>query len=357
MAKPTFTQILIETRIDPSFPFYEHTESEISYKKSMMIDSGHVISEEISISDDLIDRTTITKFKSYEDRKIIFKDPGSMEINSRNIEYNRSHGITVLRKTYEGDDASLAISSDRIVARYSSNDPFCIAPEDTAVWKETLGAIGVKIDVVTGMHNGLQPNILDASDLHPVGDFVFDEDKNLIILDGTGYFVTRNLDSSNFADITVTEKTFFISIIPDHDSFTERRYLASKFSKDPSKGWYICYEPNGSVTLHISGDETSKTFTTPENLVIPGLLNTIGFTAHFSNIEDTVKIFVNGKEVLSSYQGNDITNNDNLLMVGSSGETKENLKGKLLGFRVYYRTLVESEFNILHRLFSIQLEN
>ena len=352
----TVTQIITETRLDPSIPFYEHSAEEMTYKTSVMIDSGRVLSEEITVSENQLDRITVTKFKSYDDRKVIFKDAGLIDINSRNIQHNRANAITVVRTSYEGDDASLATNSDRMVARFSSSDPFCISATDKEHWKDTLGAIGVKIDPVTGMHNGYD-DLLEVSDLVPVGDFVFDDENKMVVLDGSGYFVTANLNTSEFSEINLIEKSFFVSFVPDQDSFTGKRYLLSKFSKDSGKGWYLCFEADGSICLQISGDSTSKTYVTPAGSVVPGQLNTVGFTAHFSNLENTVKIFCNGSEQISDSQGFDQSTNANLLTVGSGGNTEQSFMGKLLGIRVYYRTLEESEFNVLHRLFVKQLEN
>lgn len=356
MANTTVTQIITETRLDPSIPFYEHTEEEMAYKTNAMINSGRVLSEDITVSENQLDRITTTKFKSYDDRKEIFKDPGLVEINSRNIQHNRANAITVIRTSYDGDDASLATNSDRMVARYSSSDPFCITANDKEFWKDTLGAIGVKIDPVTGQHNG-HDELLDVSDLTPIGNFVFDDENKMIVLDGNCYFVTASARSSDFAEVNLIEKSFFISFIPDQDSFTGKRFLLSKFSKESEKGWYLCVEADGSVCLHISGDSTVKTYVTSAGDIIPGQLNTIGFTAHFSNLENTIKLFCNGSEKLSDSQGFDNTNNSNLLSVGSAGNNEENFKGKILGVRVYYRTLEESEFDVLHRLFVKQLEN
>lgn len=356
MAKTTVTQILIETRLDPSIPFYEHSESELAYKTSVTTATGRVISEEITVSENQLDRTTVTKFRSYDDRKVIFKDPNLTAINLRHRDHNIANGINVVRKSYDGDDATLAMNSDRLVARYSSSDSFCISADSKDTWKDTLGAIGVKVDKFTGMHNG-QYDLLNVSDLVPVGNFVFDDTNLTVSLDGTGYFVTQNSESSTFAAIDLIEKSFFVSCIPDADFFSEKRYLLSKFSEDTGKGWYLRCETDGSVCLHISGNSISKSYTTPPGVVVAGQLNTIGFTAHFSNMENTVKIFVNGKEQVSFYHGHDNSNDTNLLMVGSTGSDVENFKGILLGIRVYYRSLEESEFDTLHRLFENQLKN
>lgn len=356
MAKPTFTRIVTEVRKDISVPFYEYSEEEISYRQRVMMDSGNVLSETVEISEDQLTRTTTTTFVNYEARTLLSNDIDLTEINLRRTRYNRINFIRGSKKAYEGNDSSLAISGDNLVARYSSSDPACMTSTEKDIWKETNRTIGTQFNI-EGEPITVGKELLYVSHLIPVGNFTYDENSESIVLDGGCYFTTDEIQYSTFADIELKEKSFFISFIPDLDSFSQRTYLISKLSTDSSKGWCLYYETDGSLNLEISSHSTKKTYSTTAGKIIAGKLNTVGITASLSDTEGSIKLFVNGQEHLSSKHGIDNPSNYSLLRVGTNDQGQGNFKGKLLGFRVYYRTLEVSEFDILHRLFAKQLEN
>lgn len=357
MANPTFTRIVTEIRPNDSVLFYDYSEEEVSYRQRVMIDSGCVLSENVVLSDDQLTRTTTTTFRSYDDRKLLANDEILTAMNFKRVAHNRINFIKSSRKGYEGDDASLAMSADNLVARYSSNDYASININEQAEWKETNRSLGTQPFNIEGKLITVGKELLFVDHLAPVGNFTYDDTLKTIILGGDGYFSTQTIEYSTFADIDLIDKSFFISFIPAEDSFSERKYLMSKISADTGKGWCAYYEPDGSICLKISSNSSTQTYSTPAGLVNPNQLNTVGITASLNDNENSVRIFVNGQLKISGKHGVDNPNNFSLFCVGANNEGEGNLKGKLYAVRVYYRTLDNSEFDLLHRLFIRQLEN
>jgi hypothetical protein len=319
-----------------------------------MLASGRVLSEEVFVSDDQLNRSTVTKFKSYADRKQIFQDSGFLAINSKKFQHDRENVIFLDMKTYEGDDSSLAISSRELVARYSSSDPFCVDQNNLTVWKETLSAMGAKIIPSNRMSNSIQilPTVDDL--VSASGEFSYDASDKTLVFQGSSYLKTSDISNSTFSNITQHVKSFFISIIPNVSP--EEQCLIYKFDPELNKGWYLSIDIDGSLSLTISSDTIIKTYKTEPNIMVLGELNTIGMSLRMSDEPDSIKLFVNGVEKVSSHHGQDTLLSNNLLFIGSKG-TSNFYRGKMLGFRVYYRNLIEREYDVLHRLFLKQLNS
>lgn len=356
MVNKTFTLILIETRPNLSLPFYSLTSNEVSFLNSLVTDTHNLISQEMSLSEDQLTRTTSLTFASFEDRKIVFQDPRYTELVKNRSEYNKIHMIEARTQSYEGNDSSLALDNIKLVARFSSNDAIGIDIDNLTSWTETLGIMGLRFDPATGSRTEDSSFLLVDNFIPSSTQFTYDNNDKSIILDGTYYFKTEYVYASTFAEINQISKSFFIAVIPDIDSLNSKRCLMHKFDRQSNKGWVLNSNVDGSIELIIRTDNNSKTYITQQNVIIPGMLNTIGFSANLSNVQDSIRIFVNGQPSVSSYHGIDTLSDNNLLYIGSNG-VDSFFKGKLLGFRVYYRSLLNSEFDVLHRLFLQQLES